>query len=327
MNTKAQIHLEKLQFMFDFFRKRESATRAEFNRAWDRSYRSDNGTNPILDDLFSELREELYVFFGIEIEIVSKQKRGPGVRYGITNKEIYQSDKVLQWMMGFLEMRDALEACFHIHDRVILDTFPSSNHMLRPLANAIYEKRKVYIDYAKYGCNTLRHYKVKPYYIVSYRNRLYLLCIVGRENFLCLAMDRIKSLKQTEEFFEWEISQTAEEFLRHSFSCVRPSNGIGVCDITLRAYGTESYYMEDVPFHRTQQCKGSGEDFMDYSISIYPTMDFYGAVLQRGERLEIVEPQPIREEMKCRLLHALSRYYPSFDVETFERTFAEKVLQ
>lgn len=327
MNTKAQIHLEKLQFMFDFFRKRESATRAEFNEAWERSYRSDNGTNPILDDLFVELREELYVFFGIEIEIVSKQQRGPGVRYGITNKEIYQSDKVLQWMMGFLEMRDALKSCFHIHDRVILDTFPSSNHMLRPIANAIYEKRKVYIKYRKYGVDSMRKYKAKPYYIVSYRNRLYLLCVVGKEKFLCLAMDRIEDLEQTEEFFEWEFTMTAEEFLRYCFSCVRPDTDKEPCNITLRAHDTECFYLEDVPFHGTQEMIGKGNGYADYSVILYPTMDFYGAVLQRGSRLEVVEPEPIREEMKCRLLDALKRYYPSFDRETFERTFAEKVLQ
>lgn len=326
MQTTIAKHLEKMRFLLQFFTDHSSATRKEFFKAWYDSYLSDNGENIFGDDLFDTLREELYALFHIDIDVVSEQKRGPGVRYGIVNRPFTRENAIFQWTIGFLAIPDMVKLCMSIKDYVLLDDFPSTYMNMRIFAEAIKENRHVAFSYKKYSRKQSlpRKYNVRPHFLVSYRNRLYLIAKVGDGDFLRFGLDRMTEIHKTDKPFERDSEESASDFLRDCFSFISKEKGMNCKEVVIRTYDNECCYLEDVPLHHSQRKVRETEEYVDYKVRLFPTMDFHAAIQERGDRMEIMSPQEERATAISRLFASLKRYFPSFDVDVFMRTFAEK---
>ena len=162
--------------------------------------------------LFDSLRFDLLTFFGIDIDKLTDQQRGPGVWWGITNRHIYESNRINKWMMGMIQTRNVIDSLMPINDRVLFDTFPASQKWLKTIAEAIYRRNRLVILYQRYVNDEAMEYVIDPYYIKSFRNSLYVICKESND-MSSFSLDRIKDIAVSDEVFSFTDERAAEEFI------------------------------------------------------------------------------------------------------------------
>ena len=78
--------------------------------------------------------------------------------------------------------------------------------------------------------------------------------------------------------------------------------------IVIRAYGEERYYMRDLPLHHSQAVVEAGDDYTDYKLHLRPYADFIAELLSKGDRIEVLAPESLRERIREEHLKAAKRY-------------------
>lgn len=135
-----------------------------------------------------------------------------------------------------------------------------------------------------------------------------MLCKFENAHFFTLSFDRILEVKVLKEHFNFPNDLFAQEFFEDSFGVMIPGEKQEVQDIVIRAKGDARFYLQDIPLHHSQHIVREDEDSADFKVHIRATEDFIGAVLQQGDRLEIISPRNVRVHMRERLQNALAPY-------------------
>lgn len=80
--------------------------------------------------------------------------------------------------------------------------------------------------------------------------------------------------------------------------------------VLVRAFGVHVEYMRTLPLHHTQkevECKH--RQYSDFQYRLCLTPELTSQLLAMGEKIEVLEPVELREEIKNRLLNTLNRYH------------------
>lgn len=80
--------------------------------------------------------------------------------------------------------------------------------------------------------------------------------------------------------------------------------------VLVRTFGVHVEYMRTLPLHHTQkevECKP--QQYSDFQYRLCLTPELTSQLLAMGEKIEVLEPVELREEIKDRLLNTLNRYH------------------
>lgn len=298
--------IRRYAWVVDFLMRRKSATIQQINEAWLRSPLAENDKEAPSRKLWYRCFEHIAIIYGI---LIDADKRGERSRWRITNPEAIHQHDIEKWMLACVSYRNLIEECLDLHHRIDIESFPSENNRLRPIVRAMRESVLLEIGYRKYGCDDIKFFRVAPYFIKTYKHRFYVLCQSGTGLFCMFSLDRIVNISTTTEKFVFPQDFTVHDFFAHSYGVMLPPKGMEVEEIIVRARGDEQCYLRDVPLHKTQVELEAHEDYTDFMVSIYPTNDFIGDILQQQTRLEIIKPEWLRSKVKSciekmRLLYA-----------------------
>ena len=75
------------------------------------------------------------------------------------------------------------------------------------------------------------------------------------------------------------------------------NSGRDMTKIILRAFDNEGYYLRDLPLHKSQREIGSGDGYTDFMIELRPNKELIGYILSRRERLKVLSPDSIIDDM------------------------------
>lgn len=89
---------------------------------------------------------------------------------------------------------------------------------------------------------------------------------------------------------------TADEYWKGSFGVNHSDNQV-VERIVIKVYGTQVNYVHALPIHESQKELESNEEFTLFEYHIVLCYNLYQQLLWHREKLEIVEPIQMREEM------------------------------
>ncbi len=295
--------IRKFAWVLDFLTRRKRATLREINEAWLSSSLVDNREEMPDRRTWYKCFDDISMLCGIDI-IVDRRTR----KWYIENESAIRTQKIQRWMLSMVSFRNILDDCILLHERVELDGFPSENNRLASIVTAMKENAILQISHARYEDDEVHEYIVAPYFIKSYKRRLYLSARTADERPITLAFDRMLGIEQTGEKFIFPKKETVKEFFFHSYGVMHPRKDMKVERIVVRAWGDAKCYLRDVPLHHTQQELRASSKYADFGIYIYPTNDFIGDIIQQQDRLEILKPQWLREQMKERLKRAIERY-------------------
>ena len=118
---------------------------AEINEKWVNTELS--GGIEIARSTFNRHKEAIENIFGILIECDVKD----GYKYYIENEEDLKENSIQNWLFSTLSVNNLLSESVSLKNKILLETIPTNGNYLEDIIKAIKEKRRVEIEYKKYG--------------------------------------------------------------------------------------------------------------------------------------------------------------------------------
>ena len=254
--------------------------------------------NPLPRSSFNKYRDGILDMFGLVIDCDSTH------HYYISNPDEIDEDQTMQWMLSMLTTGLTLRESSAIKDSIILENVPAGYEFLPVILQAIRQQRTISMGYQKFGFDPYTK-SVDPYAVKLFHQRWYLLAD-NYERMAIYSLDRMLSVTLTEQHFERPADFAPEEHFAEYFGVM--TDGTPMEHVVVRAYGKMANFLRTLPLHSSQRELESGEDYTDFSLDIRPSVDFISELQSKIDRLDVLEPQSLKEKVRNILAAALSRH-------------------
>ncbi len=300
--------IRRYVWLIDTIRQAKRITLEEINRKWmeEKTLRlEDEGEIP--ERTFHRHRQAIADIFGIDIIC----NRYDGNTYCIDNEEALSQPSFTSWLFNGLAIDNQLMADKHIAERIIFEETPGGNEYLSPIVEAIAKNMVINLTYTRFNSGNERQWTVEPYGLKQSGHRWYLFAKRrGSDYPMVLALDRITSLKATDETFERDSSIDITEHFKDVIG-VNVDEDFDCESVTLRIYGQQRAYIEALPLHKSQRLISHTAEYSDYGFILRPEYEFQHAILGLGNDAEILSPSWLRDEMRWYATELLQRYSES----------------
>lgn len=284
--------------------RKKGATFKEINEAWANHSTLNPDGNEIVRRTFHNHRIAIEEMFDINIVC----DRSNAYIYHIEDELSEERNKTRAWMLNNLVVNNLLSEYNDLQEHILLEDIPSGQNHLLPIMDAIRSRQQLAMSYHGYWKPNAQTLTAEPYCLKLFRQRWYLLALnhdIGE--FRIYSLDRIQSLKPLNEQYTIPADFDTEAYFC-DYMGVIADHDEDVQTIKIRVYNEQSSYFKSLPLHHSQKTIKETDNFVDFSYYITPTHDFWQALLQYGHKLEILEPQWLRDEFLYIAQKMMKRY-------------------
>lgn len=278
----------------------------EINMLWENCPDSDG--QPIPLRTFHEHRKGIKEMFGVEIVC----DRSRGNVYYVKNPEVLDEQRLSKWLLRKYSIPQDFATFNGMKDRIMLEEIPIGTAFLDAIIEAMKQNVELRVDYQRYENKQEEHlqtFHIQPYALRVFNRRWYLLgYLKEQEGLRTIALDRILHLKVLKNSFK-----LSEDFdVRKYFSDVvgiYVNEDLPVTNVRIRAYGVHAEYLRSTPLHKSQSESYSKRgEFAEFTYRLCITPELVSQLLAMGEKVEVLEPKELREEMKKRINNMFDFY-------------------
>lgn len=307
---KAYTVFKEYIWLVNTIRRAGKITLAEINEKWRETDMS--GGVDFARATFNRHKDAIQDIFGIYIEC----DRKAGNKYYIGNSRVLDENSVQNWMLSTLSVSNILSESIALRERILLESVPSEGDYLQMIIEAMQKNVRVAVDYQRYSAASPRHLTMEPYCLKLFRQRWYMLGHFHRnatpekpeaDYFGIFSLDRIKHIELTDIKFKVKKDFDAKEYFSEYFG-VTTGDGTDYERVVLRAYGEQRFYMRDLPWHHSQTEIASNDDYSDFEFIIRPTIDFSNKIVSEGNRVKVISPRWLADEIREMHLDAVKMY-------------------
>jgi len=167
-------------------------------------------------------------------------------------------------------------------------------------------RRNIEIDYFTMSRKKKTRRKVAPYKIWFFDGAFYLVGNCGlRKDIRIFALDRIKSLKLTDETFEMPEDFTVEDFMQTSFGVFHGKPR----QVRIRFAAEIAGYIREKIWHRTQKIVPQKDGSIVFEARVAGTDEIKFWVMSWGSRAEVLSPESLRDEIISEAEATLQNYH------------------
>lgn len=274
----------------------------EINMLWEDCPASDG--QPIPLRTFHEHRKGIKEMFGVDIEC----DRSKNVYY-VKNPEVLEDNKLGRWLLRKYSIPQDFVTFNGLKDRVLLEEIPLGQAFLDPIMEAMLHNMELKIDYQQYKVDQRQEFHIQPYALKVFNRRWYLLGFLKEQDGMRLiALDRILHIDILKTYFELPNDFDANKYFANVVG-IFVNMDIPVTKVKIRAYGDQADYLRSTPLHKSQS-EGSSKygEFAEFTYRLCITPELVSQLLAMGDKVEVLEPEGLREEMKKRIT-AMFNYY------------------
>ena len=266
---------------------------------------------------FNNHRTAVGDLFGIEIECDRRTNRYR-IAYG---GDVLDNDESIGWLVNTFTVNSLLSlAKERLSGRVSVEEIPSGQKFLTAIMQAMEDGRELEITYGKYSSSSSETLHIQPFAVKEHEKRWYLIAFCherseeGRGNddtraWRVYGLDRIASLQMTDATFRMPKDFDVDGIFSQSYGIYFPKAGQKPVTIRFKATGEEAKYIRDLPIHRSQVEEGcSGDGGSIFRIMVIPNKNLTLEFCRHGGRIEVLEPEAIRDEVRDELGKAYKQY-------------------
>lgn len=259
--------------------------------------------------------------FGIEIECDRKTNRY-FIPYG---EDVMDNDESISWLINTFTVNNLLAlGKERLSGRVSVEEIPSGQKHLTAIMQAMEEGRELEIRYGKYISQTQETLHIQPFAVKEHEKRWYLVAFcheraatpegkeTGNDNttaWRVYGLDRITSLKMTDITFKMPKDFDVEGIFSQSYGIYFPKAGQKPVTIRFKTTEEEAKYLRDLPIHKSQVEEGGSEDGgRVFRIRVIPNRNLTMEFCRHAGRLEVLEPEDVRNEVRDELEKAYRQY-------------------
>lgn len=239
---------------------------------------------------FCNHREAILEVFDVEIEC----DRSTNNYFIAGGNEITDSNSDVAWLINSFTINNLLALSKErLSGRVSIESIPSGQKWLTSIMGAMESGNELEITYKKYTVSESEILHVHPYGIKEHEKRWYLVAWCRERNALRVyGLDRIVSLETMESRFQMPRNFDIDMLFAGSFGIYLPGDRKTV-RIVFRAADTEAKYLRDLPMHSSQKETEPGL----FEIRVVPDNNLIIELCHHGDRIEVLEPQDIRQQV------------------------------
>ena len=257
---------------------------------------------------FHEHRKGIKEMFGVDIEC----DRSKGNVYYVKNPEVLEKNKLAKWLLRKYSIPQDFATFNGMKDRILLEEIPLGHSFLDGIIEAMQQNVELQIDYQRYMNEQEEHlqtFHIQPYALRVFNRRWYLLGYMKeREALRTIALDRILNMEVLKASFELPADFDARKYFADVVG-IYVNKDNPVTKIKIRAYGVQADYLRSTPLHKSQsEVRSKHGEFAEFTYRLCETPELVNQLLAMGDKVEILEPETLREKIKENLLASLARY-------------------
>ena len=281
--------LEKCLYIVELLSRGRPMSLREINEHWEYSSLYDGELTP---KSFWRYKEYVSAVFAIDIECDKRANT-----YYIANPDYVENNTLYKYLLSAFHVEALVELAMQHKDRVVMGDAPSGVEYLQLILKAIDESVIIEFDYHSFNKKTITHQRLIPCFLKAWEKRWYLIAEpLSRKIPTVYALERITNLRLSEER-----ATPSPDIKPHTYfdACfgVNHEN----CPpqlIKLKVYGSQVDYIKARPLHESQQEIETGDGWSIFSYWLRPSYNFYQAVLWNREKVEVLEPEEVRKEVR-----------------------------
>lgn len=288
-------------WLIDTIHQSNRITFEEISAKWANSALNDENGEPLARRTFARHKVAIENELGVKIEF-----RKSDNTYSIANFDDFQSDDRSQWIINSFSTINMLQESYQFKDRILFEKVPSGTEYLVPLINAIKENRIIHFLYDKFGDMT-KEVDGAPYCLKIDKQRWYVLLQIEGRGVHTYALDRISELIVTDDTFKMPSDFSAKDYFADSY-------GIWVNEkkpaetVRIMAFENQVNYLRTLPLHHSQHERVLNKNTSIFEYHLKIDVEFTSELFKLGDRIEVLEPESIRDDIRERLKKMINLY-------------------
>ena len=226
------------------------------------------------------------------------------------HKALYgEDDSLYDYLLSAYHIEGMTELALKHRDKILLDEAPTGVEYVQIILEAIDKKRGIECDYYSYNKKSVKQQLLIPYFLRTWENRWYLVAEPDNHHRgqSVFALERMDNIRLTEEKMLPSKNITAKEYFDGSFG-VNHSDDQKPERILIKVYTTQVEYVRALPIHESQKEIETNDEWSIFEYRIIPCFNLYQQLLWHREKVEVLEPKSVREEMKKIILDIQKNY-------------------
>lgn len=289
-------------WLVDTIRSHGKITYAEISRLWERSRLGYGEKLPWRT--FMNHKKAIMEIFDINIECDAKD----GYKYYIEDITQLNKDWLRSWLIDSYATLNQIHVDKSLENRIQFEEIPSGNRFLTRILEAMRNNKVICLTHQGFNKPTESTFDVQPYFIKVYNRRWYLIGLTPYYNQIRIyALDRIKNIEITDEFFEMPKDFNIEKMFEGCVGIIADKN-IPIKKIIIKAYGNSQKYLTTLPLHKSQQKIESTEEYSIFEYHLRPNYEFIQLLLGQTDQIEVLEPKELQEEL-LNIAQNIMHYY------------------
>lgn len=256
----------------------------EISREWSRASANDRGSK-LTTRSFLRYRNMAEELFNVNIECYK-----PTNEYRIDTSAM---EDVGRWTLSALRLQN-VASISELRNVLMLEPAPGGAELVKQLAEACQQRRELTLRY-KSPYQDERTFTLIPHFLRLFKQRWYLIGRQpGKEYTTTLSLERIKEVILGEVSSELIPSVSPEEYYDDCYGIIRQGEPER---IVIRAFSPQNTYLREVPIHHSQKVIEETDRWTDFSLYVRPTYDFKQELLWQRDKLMVVSPKWLRDDM------------------------------
>ena len=226
------------------------------------------------------------------------------------HKALYgEDDSLYDYLLSAYHIEGMTELALKHRDKIMLTEAPTGVENVQMILEAIDKKRGIECDYYSYNKKSVKQQKLIPYFLRTWENRWYLVAEPDNHHHgqSVFALERMDNIRLTEEKMLPSKKITADEYFDGSFG-VNHSDDQKPERILIKVYSTQVEYIRALPIHESQKEIETTGEWSIFEYRLVPCYNFYQQLLWHREKIELLEPMYVRDEMKKVIETMIAKY-------------------
>ena len=220
-----------------------------------------------------------------------------------------EDDSLYDYLLSAYHIEGMTELALKHREKIVLSDAPTGVEFVQIILEAIDKKRGIECDYYSFNKLTNKHHVLIPYFMRTWEQRWYLVAEPETHpgELSVYALERMEEVELTDKKMIPSLKIKAEEYFDGSFG-VNHSDEQKPEVIRIKVYSAQVEYIRYLPIHESQKEIEINKDWSIFEYRLVPCFNFYQQLLWHRERLEVLEPLYVREEMKSIVEDLFNKY-------------------
>ena len=226
------------------------------------------------------------------------------------HKALYgEDDSLYDYLLSAYHIEGMTELALKHREKILLNEAPTGVENVQIILEAIDKKKGIECDYYSFSKSTEKHHLLIPYFLRTWEQRWYLVAEPDNHpgRLSVFALERMDNISLTAETKHPSLKINIEDYFDGCFG-INHSDEQKPEKIRIKVYQAQVEYIKALPIHESQREIEAHDEWSIFEYRIVPCYNFYQQLLWHREKIEVLEPEYVREEMKSILEKMLASY-------------------